>query len=409
MTTASGVAVTSLGEVRHGSFSARVLKGVRDPFFRQAERSNSNVFLSARFVAAVEHHLLENNGALALVGVADETDAPVALFPFVKRRKFGMQVVEGLDFDITDYFAPALLRKSALTPSETMQVWQAAVKAVPGAHAVLFKKMPRLLHGQPHALTNAGFVKSMSASAASLSMRKADGSLINLDKVSVAREVRRKSKKFEQFGAVSLLEAETNEEVDLAMARLVSFRKSRFAELGRRDAMLDPRVVSFYRSLADRNQDNPTGHLLTLKAGDQVVAVVYGFSCGDVFTLIAPAITPSRQLQSGSPGLAVLYRTLLWCAEKGFSVFDLSVGSLFYKSRFDAQETELYEHHQALSPLGLPVVWEAALRLRVRQYARNNPALRERLERLARLGQTFGRSGKKSQPDAEDVTGTDGN
>ncbi len=375
-----------------GRFVARLLTGTSDPFFTLAEATNRNIFLGSRFLDAVQHHLLSAPDSLALVGVVDRAGEPIALFPFIRRRKFGVVVLEGLDLGITDYFAPAFFPAEPLSAKETASLWRASVKAVPGIHAVSFKKTPRLLFGLPHALTGADFLKPMGASATTLSLRHPDGSSLDVDRVSVAREVRRKSKKLTQLGPVTFSEAKTNDEVDAAMETLVAFRRARFSDLGRRDAMLDPHIVSFYRSLADRNVENPPARLLTLRTGDRPVAIVYGFTCNDVFTLIAPAISDCKETQSGSPGLVAIYTTLRWCADEGYRVFDLSVGSLSYKSRFDAETFELFEYQEALSPLGLPVTVEAALRRRLRRLAVDRPTLHHHLERLARLGQRLGLS-----------------
>jgi CelD/BcsL family acetyltransferase involved in cellulose biosynthesis len=388
--TKDGAVPTDIMLTEDRRFAAHLLTGVTDPFFARVEVTNRNVFLGSRFLDAVEQHLLNAPDRLALVSVVDRTGKPVALFPFIRRRKFGVVVLEGLDLGITDYFAPAFFHAEPLSPKETAVLWRTAIKAVPGIHAVSFKKMPRLLQGRPNALTGADFLKPMGASATTLSLRHQDGSPLDVDKISVAREVRRKSKKLAQLGPVTFSEAKTNDEVDAAMETLVGFRRARFSDLGRRDAMLDSRIVSFYRSLADRSADNPPARLLTLRTGERPVAVVYGFACDDVFTLIAPAITDCKETQSGSPGLVAIYNTLRWCFEEGYRVFDLSVGSLSYKSRFDAETFELFEHQQALSPLGLPVVLEAALRRRLRRLALNRPALHDHLERLARLGQRIG-------------------
>lgn len=367
------------------TFSARLLAGVDDPFL-DAGVAGDNVFLSRSFITAMERHMLKGDDRLALVGVTDRAGLPVAVFPFVKRRSFGVAVLEALDYGLTDYFAPALLRDRQLSTSDTCRMWKAVTRAVPGVHAVLFKKLPRLIHGRPHALSGADFLKPMSADATTLYLSRPDGKTVSPDKVSVAREVRRKSKKLEQVGPLSFVEAQTNAEVVAAMETLVAFRKARFADLARKDAMLDPNVVAFYRTLADRNVEHPPGRLFTLSAGEMPVAVVYGFSQGNVFTLIAPAITTCKQTQSGSPGLVALFRMLQWCSDQGYAIYDLSVGSLFYKSRFDAETVELFEYQQALTPLGLPAVAEARLRRYVRRKSLTNPELRKKLEKLGRLG-----------------------
>ena len=92
------------------SFQARLLDGPDDPFFQAAEANGRNVFLSRVFLEAVEKHLLGGSERLALVGVTDSAGNPVALFPFVKRKRFGVPYLEGVDFGLADYFAPACLR-----------------------------------------------------------------------------------------------------------------------------------------------------------------------------------------------------------------------------------------------------------------------------------------------------------
>ena len=127
----------------------------------------------------------------------------------------------------------------------------------------------------------------------------------------------------------------------------------------------------------------PAGRLFTLQAGEHVVAVIYSFAYRDVFTLIAPAMTTCKETQAGSPGLVALFKALEWCKSHDFEVFDLSVGSLFYKSRFEAETFDLFEHQQALTPLGLPIVAEAALRRKLRHLALKHPEVRNRLEAIA--------------------------
>ncbi len=364
------------------TFSARVLEGLDDAFFTRTASSTDNIFQSRLLLREIQNHVLTGSQRLVMVSVTDSRGNPIALFPFVRRRKLGLAILEAVDFDLVDYFAPTYFRDTPLSAQETRELWKAVLKAAPAAHAVTFKKLPRLLHNGPHALSGADFLKEMGANATTLYM--ADRSLVPTT-MSLAKEIRRKSKKLEKFGPLSFVEAATNEDVDAAMATLVEFRTARFAELGRRDAMLDPRVVSFYRALANRESGEPAGRLFTLRAGEYSVAVIYAFVQGDVFTLIAPAITTCKETQAGSPGLVALFKSLEWCSEKGFGVFDLSVGSLSYKSRFEAETTDLFEYQQALTPLGLIVVAEAALRRLVRHLSLKHPQLRPTLEKFGQM------------------------
>ncbi len=367
------------------SFSARVLDGLDDGFLAKTFSNASNVFQSDALLREIKEHVLTGSQRFVLVGVTDSAGNAVALFPFVWRRKFGIAILEAVDFGLVDYFAPSYFRDAPLTAQDTKKLWSAVLKAAPTAHAVTFKKLPRLLHHKLHALSGADFLKPMGADATTVYMCSPDRPPVDPDMMSLAKEVRRKSKKLEKLGGLTFSEATTNAEVEVAMATLVEFRTARFAELGRHDAMIDPRVVAFYRAMADRQAGPPAGRLFTLRAGGRPVAVIYAFFQGDVFTLIAPAISPCKETQAGSPGLVALFKSLQWCREQGFAVFDLSVGSLSYKSRFEAETTDLFEHQQALTPFGLIIVAEAALRRRVRHLSLKHPQLRLTLEKIGQM------------------------
>jgi CelD/BcsL family acetyltransferase involved in cellulose biosynthesis len=367
-------------------FSARMLSGVSDPFLDVAEATGANVFQSRAFLEQFERHMLKGAQELVLVGVTDAAGKPVAVFPFVRLKKFGVTRLEAVDFDVTDYFAPAYFRDTALSAEETNSLWRAVARSVPGAHAIAFKKLPRQIHHKPHALSGADFLKPMAASATTLFLRDASGKPTqSMDPASLARKLKKSAKVLQKHGPLTFLEATSKEDTEQLLETLLAFRTARFEELGRQDALLDPSVVAFYRALACKEGKASVGRVFALRSADEIVAVTYGYAYHKTFTLIAPAITPKKEHQSGSPGLVAMFKTLEWCQQNEFDVFDLSVGSLSYKSRFEAETVELYEYQQALSPLGLIVVAEAALRRRIRRLALKHPELRSRLEKLRRM------------------------
>lgn len=364
-------------------FSARILDGQNDSLLTEAYRSAWNVFQSEAFLAAIERHMVTGSDRLVLVGVTDRAGDPVAVFPFVKRKRYGITVLEALDFGITDMFAPTYLRSEPLSAKDTKALWRTAVQAVPGVHAVSFKKMPRTIHKKVHALSGADFVKPMHASATTLFLEGGAGAA---DPKALGRKLKKAAKPLLKFGLLSFAEAKTREDIDACFAALVDFRTRRFEQLARSDALLDPNVVAFYRTLSDRCADQSLpGRIFALRAGAEVIAIAYGFAYRGAFTMIAPAFTPKKEFQVGSPGLVVMFKTLEWCLQEKFDVFDLSVGSLSYKSRFEADSIELFEHQEALTPLGLPVVLDGRLRRWIRDKARSNPKFRSTMERLRRV------------------------
>jgi CelD/BcsL family acetyltransferase involved in cellulose biosynthesis len=363
-----------------------MLSGMSDPFLEVAESTGANIFQSRAFLEQFERHMLKGSQQLVLVGVTDAAGKPVAVFPFVRLKKFGVTRLEAVDFDVTDYFAPAYFRDTPLSAEETKGLWRAVTASVPGVQAIAFKKLPRQLHHKLHALSGADFLKPMAASATTLFLRDAPGKPTqSMDAASLARKLKKSSKVLHKYGPLTFAEATSKADTDQLLEALLAFRTARFGELGRQDALLDPHVVAFYRALACKNDKASVGRVFALRCADEIVAVTYGYAYQKTFTLIAPAITTRKEYQPGSPGLVAMFKTLEWCQQHDFDVFDLSVGSLSYKSRFEAETVELYEYQQALSPLGLIVVAEAALRRRIRRLALKHPELRSTLEKLRRM------------------------
>jgi CelD/BcsL family acetyltransferase involved in cellulose biosynthesis len=368
------------------AFSARLFERTDDPLFARFRDSKQNVFQSERFLAEIERHVIGPSCRLVLVGATDGFDNPVAAFVFVRRRKLGLWIIEGLDFGITDYFAPTLFRDTPLSADETDALWRSVIKALPKADAIVFKKLPLSLHQMPHALSAAVFLTPMGACATTLHMRDASGAPNGrMDQASLSRKVKKVSKIFEKKGVLRFCEARTQAEIDLYLRTLICFRKARFTELGREDLLLDDRIVAFYRALAEANRQHTPGRLFALYLGDEIVAITYGFAYRDVFTPIIPTITTNKEALAGSPGLLAMFKTLQWSLEHGFHVFDLSVGALHYKTRFEAEPVELFEYQQALTPLGHVLVAEAAARRRIRFAAAKNPKIKAAAEKVRNL------------------------
>lgn len=341
--------------------------------------ANTGVFQSKPFLAAISKSLCtDEHRDLVLIGVTNAAHVPIALFPFVRRRVFGARVIEGLDLAVTDYFAPPI--NADIGGND---VWLAALSALPPADAIVFRKLPLALHGRPHALSEAPFLKPMGAAAYTARMFNDDGKPILASDLPVARDARRKLRRLEAMGTVTFDEAVSETEVTEALDRLLDFRVTRFEGMGRRDILAGPDYREFYRRLAIA-PPRP-GRLFSLKVADETIAVIYAMLHGDTITLVIPSMSPATHWQVASPGMVALYKLYEWALAKGLTIFDFSVGSSAYKARFNTEKIELYEYQRALTPLGLLVVLEATLRRTARRFAVDNPRYRLPLERLKEI------------------------
>jgi CelD/BcsL family acetyltransferase involved in cellulose biosynthesis len=358
-----------------GSPHAFRLPGLDHPFLERL--APVGAFQSHAFFAAIDQALCSGGRReLILIGVEDGEGNAVALFPFIRRRSLGATILEGLDLQVTDYFAPPAT--GHILGSE---LWKAVLAALPRADAITFKKLPLKLHGREHALTDAPFLRPMGAAAYTARLHDASGRRVRGADLPVARDVRRKLRKLEAMGEVSFEEATSPDDVTDAIDRLVEFRTTRFEGMGRRDILTMEEYRDFYRLLA--SGPDPIGRLFSLKVGGDAVAVIYALVDGDTVTLVIPSISSDPRWHVASPGLIALHMLYEWAVSHDYATFDFSVGSAAYKMRFNTEKIDLYEYQQALTPLGLPVVANAALRRLLRRASADHPALHAVLRRLA--------------------------
>jgi len=368
---------------------AVLLDGLGDPFFARYQTHCPNVFASRPFLETVERNLLQPGERLVLVGVVDTLGLPVAFFPFVRRRRLGVWVIEGLDFGLADYFVPCLTSDREIGPRQADALWADILKVLPPADAVALKKMPLRLYGERHALSQARFLHPMAAFATTLALRHSEEEGNVELPASLAREVKRKSKKLEALGKVEFRTLTDAAEIDAAMAELVALRRARFSEMRRRDILMYDNVTAFYRELAMPGEGPSAGRLFTLTAGERLVSAIYAFTYRGVFTLVIPAISGDKDVQVGSPGTVALFRALEWARQEGYRFFDLSVGSLHYKTRFHAETVELYEYQQALTLRGRIIVLDALARRQGRKAAIGKPWIRDFADMLGRIRMRF--------------------
>lgn len=365
---------------------AVLLDGLDDPFLARFQTNCPNVFISRAFLESVQANLLQGQDRLVLVGIVDTFGLPVAFFPFALRKRLGASVIEGIDFGLADYFAPCLTSDREIDARATDALWADVLKVLPPADAVTIKKMPRQLYGERHALSRARFVRPMSACATTLALRHVSDPDSAQDlPSSLAREVKRKTKKLEAFGKVEFRVLSEPDEIDATLDALVALRRARFSEMRRRDILMYDHVIAFYRQLARPGEGPAAGRLFTLKAGDRLVAALYAFTYRGVFTLLIPAISEDKDVQVGSPGTVALFRALEWAREQGYRYFDLSVGSLHYKTRFHAETVELFEYQKALTLRGRIITMDAWVRRSGRAAAISRPWIRDMADAAGRL------------------------
>jgi CelD/BcsL family acetyltransferase involved in cellulose biosynthesis len=367
-------------------FTATRLGGLDDPFVARAATWATSPFHSPAFLRTLSGLCAAKGVELVLIAIADAEGAPRALFPFTLLREGRLRVIEGLGLGVADYYIPLSAPGFAPDAAEAKRLWRAVRSALPRADVLRLRNVPRLPLGEAHALSNAAFLSPMGHAATTIVARDAQGEPIyDIKKLSANRALRKALRRAERwFGPITFAAAETRAEIEAWLEIMIAQRLQRFASLARPDILRDPAFVAFYRELALPAEGEPLARLYSLKAGDEIVAVIEGLAFAGTYTPLVSSISPDPKYNRLSPGFTAAYFAVEDNLERGCRAYDLSVGELSYKARFHGEMAELFERREALSLQGVPAVLAGRLRTRARLFRRAHPALFARLRRDAK-------------------------
>jgi CelD/BcsL family acetyltransferase involved in cellulose biosynthesis len=316
-----------------------------------------------------------------LVGVSRD-GKPFMLLAFARRRRRGATVIESVDFGVSDCFAPIAGPAGAITAEEAGKVWTAIKAALPRADAILLKKVPEDLYGRPNPLWSLPKLKPMATATSTFELTTHQA----LAAMSVVKDAKRRMRRVAKEDELTFACAATPEQASAMLDDILVQRRTRFGALKRKDIFDNPAYEAFYRRLAEDGTAGGEGRVFVLSARGEAIAGGYGLSHNGVFSLLISTMTSDPAWFVGSPGLGCMVRIMDWAIDTGHHTFDFSVGTLHYKSRFGCIKHELGELQEALTPIGLPVVAEEALRRRLRRFGATNPKadawLREKFHRF---------------------------
>jgi CelD/BcsL family acetyltransferase involved in cellulose biosynthesis len=286
--------------------------------------------------------------AIVSVHAADGTPALIA--PLAIFKENGRRVLAFADLGVTDYNAPLIGPASPVTAPEAARLWAAIRAVLPPADLQRFEKMPKSVGGRanPFALLGGGADGSLTAHACPVSLPFEDARA-KLMTPKFAKELDARLRKFAARGAMVFGEVTDRSEKARVFDALVAQKKARAAKKGWTDNILDDPVWErFYRDIVVDGEADGIAHLLALTLDGRPWAIIAGFRKGDHFCDCLASFDDSAH-KSLSLGLLVQDLAMRWAAERGVTVYDLTIGAETYKGDFSPVEQRLAENVQAYS------------------------------------------------------------
>jgi CelD/BcsL family acetyltransferase involved in cellulose biosynthesis len=278
------------------------------------------------------HHWHRTVGSAARVdpciAVVRDHDGPLALFPFARRRAFGVRILEFLGGAQCDCNAPLLRRACA---RDARAVWGAVADRLPAYDLLLLERVPRDLDSDENPWMAAWPLReSHRAWLSTLPPTWAE--YIERIPKKVRNDSRRQRARLAALGNIAFAVAKSDEEFDRFVAAMIEQKRRKYRETGARDMLASESTRAFYTGLRGALGAAGMGriHMSALHVGDSIVATHWGAVYGKRFYYLMPAFESGRW-RALSVGRILQEELLQWTVEKQLECFDFSVGDEPYK------------------------------------------------------------------------------
>ena len=310
-----------------------------------------------------------------LVVVREAASGAVVLgLPLAGRRSLGLSVLGFADATVVDYNGPLMPPGRAFSPREAQALWLAVRQALKGHDVLLLDKMLGRL------LDEAGGCPNPLAQALPLHDGPMFGNQFRLAmpwdawRHTLDKRVR---KEFERSWRVFTRHPQARFErvVDPARARVLMnlldrHQARRMREAGQHYVLDQPAYQAFYAAVLEQGLASGQALLTCLRAGDEVVAVLFGVGNGHRYIALRQVVV-DEAWKACSPGRLLLLHTIEHLCRQGLTYFDFGIGAYFHKDAFNVQRIPLFDTCVALSWRGRLWVqaWRARRWLRQRHWA----------------------------------------
>ena len=372
--------VAGLGGIRIAVYEE--LSAVEHDWRAFEAHADCTVFQNFDWLASWQHHIGVRNGVRpAIVVGRDGAGTILFLLPLSVRTRGFARALDWLGSENCDYNAP-LLAATFLEHTDRARfiaVWETIVSSLRNNPRLRFdfvdlEKMPETVGAQQNPMRHLG--GTLTPSGAYLTHLSRDWETFYAAKrsSSTRRRDRTKRKKLAEFGAVALVNpadgGDTLRTLDILMAQ----KSRQFAHMGVGNLFARPGYAEFYRAIATDPATRHLAHVSRLDVGTTAAAVNLGLTWRDCFYHLL-ASYDDGDLSRFGPGAAHLHDLLHQAIDRGFKVFDFTIGDERYKRDWCDTELKLYDYVSAVTVRGMIAAALLLGKQRLKRWIKQTPAM----------------------------------
>ena len=340
--------------------------------------ADCTVFQSFDWLATWQRHIGARNGVLPAIVVARDGEGTILfLLPLAVRPAGFARELTWLGSELCDYNAPLLAAtfSTRIDAKRFMALWENIARCLqdnPRLHydSIILTKMPETVGAQQNPMRHLG--GTINASGAYLTHLTGDWETFYTAKRSSAtrRHDRSKRRRLAEFGEVKFVNPAGDSETLRTLDALMAQKARWFAHMGVANLFAKPGYAEFYRALATDPATRHLVHVSRLDVGATSAAVNFGLTYRDCYYHMLASYDDGEVSRFG-PGAAHLLDLLHLAIDRGFRIFDFTIGDERYKRDWCDTELKLYDFIAAATWRGalvaLPMLAAQRLKRRIKQ------------------------------------------
>jgi CelD/BcsL family acetyltransferase involved in cellulose biosynthesis len=326
------------------------------------------------------------------VVIGRETDgAIVFLLPLAIERRHGVRRLTWLGSALCDYNAPLLAADftQRIGPEGFVALWRDITQRLQshphlGYDAIDLQKMPEQVGRQANPFMQLAVTAHPSGAYLTALGDNWDKFYAAKRSSSTRRRDRTKRNRLGDLGEVKFVSPEQSEDVARTLETLMTQKSAQFARMGVTDIFALPGCREFFLDVATNPRTRHLVHVSRLDVGTLPAALNLGLTFHGCYYHVL-ASYDAGDISRFGPGAAHLHDLLRMAIEKGYRVFDFTIGDERYKRDWCDTELTLYDHVSAATWRGAVAVVPLMTVLRLKRRIKQSPALWRLASRMREL------------------------
>tara|TARA_B100001123_G_C15345112_1_gene1036638 strand:- start:307 stop:1407 length:1101 start_codon:yes stop_codon:yes gene_type:complete len=310
--------------------------------------------------------------------VIKKNEEVLALLPLGKRKSFGIEVLEWLGGNNTDYMSPLISEHNDLFITDFKNIWDKVLQELKPLDLVCLSKQVNLKNSNPFILNLENKVLMNSYQ----SLLKGNWESFSKEYLSkkVLADSRRQRKRLSELGELSFNIAKNDEEIKKITQLMIKQKSRRYIETGSWDMFGIEEYKNFYLNLEQKLGGLGRVHVSYLSLDKKIIATHWGLVSSDNFYYLMPT-HEGEGWEKFSPGKLLLESLIKWSIDNNLKMFDLTVGDEAYKRKWSNEVSPIYEHIYPVSLTGRIYLFVQKLKVNIKRI----PFLGKTLKRIYNL------------------------